>query len=352
VKACAATLALVAVVALAGCALVPFKTLDRHHVADAQRAKAEALEREGALRAALDATGVALALDPDDARARALKSRLLARIAREVAERLGQARAAVARRADLEARRHFLAVLALDPGNAAAFDGLRNQVQEVRFITHTIRAGDTLGSIAQRYYGDRSRSEVIWEVNRLPRNPKLVAGVSLRVPEIPGVPFVPPPRESGPATDDVAPEVDPLLQEAKEALERQEFSDALSEVDALLEGNPGNTEGAELKKSILYALGKTRLAEKKYDESYKALTQLARLAPSYEDAAELTREARAGVVQARYNEGLRLYRDEKLEQAIMQWRSVLDLDPRHPSARKNIEQAEQILKKLEERTRR
>jgi len=56
--------------------------------------------------------------------------------------------------------------------------------------------------------------------------------------------------------------------------------------------------------------------------------------------------------QARYNEGLRLYRDEKLEQAIMQWRSVLDLDPRHPSARKNIEQAEQILKKLEERTRR
>jgi len=146
--------------------------------------------------------------------------------------------------------------------------------------------------------------------------------------------------------------VPPSRREARDALDRREFAEALADVDQVLAGNPRHAEGAELKKSILYALGKTRLIEKRYDESYKALIQLARLAPNYEDTGDLARQARSGLVQDRYNEGLRLYREERLEQAIVQWRAVLELDPRHPNARKNIEQAEQILKKLEERSKR
>jgi tetratricopeptide (TPR) repeat protein len=349
------------VVALGGCAVLPFGgATARPTVAETYRAKAELYERDGALRPALEAVNVALTLEPDDAGGRALKARLEARIERDVAEHVEQARAAVARQAYLEARRHYLAALALDPTNATAFEGLRSDVKEVRFVTHTVRAGETLGSIAQRYYGDRSRSEVIWEINQLPRNPKLAVGASLRVPEIPGVPFYLTPRDGAtpeaaralPPRDDVAPEVDPLLAEARDALERRDFADALAGVDRVLASNPHHAEGAELRKSILYALGKTRLGEKRYDESYKALTQLARLAPNYEDSGELTRQARSGLVQQRYNEGLRLYREEKLEQAIVQWRSVLELEPRHSNARKNIEQAEQILKKLEERSKR
>ena len=352
--------ALLAALALTGCASLGIGGIsDRRGVAESQRAKSEALERDGALRAALDTTNAALTLEPDDRALVERKARLQSQIERAVADQTQLARAAVAKRAYLEARRHYLTVLALDPGNAAAFDGLRNDVKEVRFITHTVRSGDTLGSIAQRYYGDRSRSEVIWEINQLPRNPRLAVGASLRVPEIPGVPFLLAPREGGPAEtrtqpprDDVAPEVDPLLAEARDALERKNFAEALADVDRVLAANPRHGEGGELKKSILYTLGKTRLGEKKFDESYHALIQLARLAPRYEDAGELTRQARTGLVQQRYNEGLRLYREEKLEQAIMQWKAVLELDPRHPTARKNIEQAELILKKLEERTKR
>jgi tetratricopeptide (TPR) repeat protein len=362
-----AALVLLAVLPLGGCAALAWTgaflsqgAATRHAAAETQRARAEALERDGALRAALDATSAALTLEPDDPTLRESKARLQARIDRAVAEQTEAARAALARRAYLEARRHFLAVLALDPANATAFDGLRNEVKEVRFVTHTVRAGESLGSIAQRYYGDRSRSEVIWEMNQLPRNPRLAVGASLRVPEIPGVPFLLTPREGGPSEpgrattprDDVAPQVDPLLAEARDALERKSFAEALTDVDRVLAGNPRNAEGAELKKSILYAFGKVRLGEKNYDESYHALAQLVKLSPRYEDATDLARQARTGLVQQRYNEGLRLYRDEKLEQAIVQWKAVLDLDPRHPSARKNIEQAELVLKKLDERTKR
>ncbi|MEX2147821.1 MAG: hypothetical protein WED01_12495, partial [Candidatus Rokuibacteriota bacterium] len=63
----------------------------------------------------------------------------------------------------------------------------------------------------------------------------------------------------------------------------------------------------------------------------------------------LLRQARALSVRQHYAEGLRFYREEKLEEAITEWKLVLDIDPKHPSARKNIEQAETILKRLEER---
>jgi tetratricopeptide (TPR) repeat protein len=343
--------------ALAGCATLGVwsGSSARHAVVEAQRAKAEALERDGALRAALEATNVALTVDPDDPTLRETHTRLQGRIERAVTAQTQAAHAALGRKAYLEARRHYLAVLALDPANTVAFDGLRNEVKEVRFITHQIRAGDTLGSIAQRYYGDRSRSEVIWEINQLPRNPRLAVGASLRVPEIPGVPFYLTPREGGPPEpprEDLAPEVDPLLAEARDALERQSFAEALADVDRVLAANPRHAEAADLKKSVLYSLGKTLLGDKKYDESYQALIQLAKVAPRYHDTGDLVRQARAGLVQQRYNEGLRLYREEKLEQAIAQWKGVLQLEPNHPTARKNIEQAELILKKLAERAKR
>lgn len=374
-------LGLAAVLALAGCATAtppgapPVKgtapmrpPAAREALAAPHREKAETLQKEGALRAALAEWGIALTIDPADTTVVEVKRRLEARIEREVAERVQQGRAALARDAHLEARRHFLAALALDPRNATAFEALRNDVKDVRFVSHTVRSGETLGSIAQRYYGDRSRSEVIWEINQLPRNPRLVVGSSLRVPEIPGLPFMlagpapavaaipgpapEPPRPSAPPREEIAPEVDPLLAEVKEAVENKNYAEALTDVDRLLASNPRHPEGVDLKKFILYSLGKSHLEQKNYDESLKVLTQLARLAPNYEDSAALLRQARTRSVQQHYAEGLRFYREEKLEEAITEWQLVLNLDPQHPSARKNIEQAQEILKRLEQRRRR
>jgi tetratricopeptide (TPR) repeat protein len=138
----------------------------------------------------------------------------------------------------------------------------------------------------------------------------------------------------------------------KDAVENRNYGQALADVDRLLASNPRHPEGTDLKKSILYALGKSQLEDKHYDDSLKSLTQLTKLAPNYEDSAALLRQARGRAVQQHYAEGLRFYREEKLEEAITEWKVVLDLDPRHPSARKNIEQAEAILKRLEERLKR
>jgi len=350
----------------------------RQELAAKARAEAERLEREGELRRALDQWKVALLIDKNDQAARDGQTRVEARIEQGVTQRINEGRAALQRGSHVEARRRFLAALAMDPFNKTAFDALQNDVREVEFLTHTVRAGETLATIAQRYYGDRSRSEVIWETNQLPPNPRLAVGTTLKIPEIPGVPFaraeprrdplppmasLPPsgggttppapggtPSRSESARDESAPpEVNPLLADAREALDRNEYTVALTGLDRLLASTPSDREGQDLRKVALYRYGKSQYDQKQYEESYRTLTQLAKVQPNYEDSAKLLQQARTRVIDKHYSEGIKLYRDEKLKEAIREWQVVLEYDPSHANAKKNIEQAERLLKGLEQR---
>ena len=343
---------------------VPGPPSPRQQLAAGHRDKAQQLERAGELRQALDEWKIALTIDPADGAAQAGRRQLEARLERTIADRLGQGRDSLAKGEHLEARRHFLAVLALDPANQTAFAALQDDVKEIRFVPHTVRAGETLATIAERYYGDRSRSEVIWETNQLPPNPRLTAGMQLKIPEIPGVPFVLPelrprppaeatvrpdvPEPARPSTTESV-EINPLLVGAREALERGEYQVALADVDRVLAGNSHNPDAAELKKAVLYGLGKTQLGQRKYDDSARTLTQLARLAPNYQDSPALLRQARERAAQQHYAEGLQLYREEKLEEAIAQWKTVLEYEPEHANAKRNIDQAERLLRNLQQR---
>jgi tetratricopeptide (TPR) repeat protein len=349
----------------------------RDPLAARHRQQAEALERDGQLRRAAEEWKIALTITPEDTRARESLRALHARVDQQVAERIEEGRKAVARRVQVEARRKFLAALALDPANRAAFDALQNDTREVEFISHTVRAGDTLSSLAQRYYGDRSRSEVIWETNQLPPNPRLAPGTTLKIPEIPGVPFVhpearkPPPAVAAVPTPDVprpgpapapapgpvgpapkeefTPEVNPLLAEAREAIERSDYGDAIGTVDKYLASKPGDREGLTIKKQALYGQAKSQIEARQYPESIQSLTLLTRLQPDYENAPTLLKQARARLVDQHYTQGVRFYREEKLKEAIAEWRVVLEMDPTNANARRNIDQAERLLRGLEQR---
>jgi tetratricopeptide (TPR) repeat protein len=344
-----------------------------HPLAARHRQQAEALERDGQLRRAAEEWKIALTITPADAKARESLRALQAKIDQLVAQRIAEGRKALARSVQVEARRQFLSALALDPGNRGAFDLLQSDTREVEFITHTVRPGDTLSALAQRYYGDRSRSEVIWETNHLPPNPRLAPGGTLKIPEIPGVPFVhpearkpppvvaavptpdvprpapAPPAAAAPGKDEFAPEVNPLLSETREALERSDYTDALGTVDKYLAGKPGDREGVTLKKQALYGQAKSQMEAKQYPESIQSLTQLTRLQPDYEDAPALLKQARTRMIEQHYTQGVRFYREEKLKEAIAEWRVVLEIDPNHANARRNIDQAEKLLRGLEQR---
>jgi len=330
-----------------------------------QRQKAVALAAEGDLRGARDAWKVVLTVDPQDAVALAESRKLDDQIRQAVAEHLSRGRDALKRNLHLEARSHFLAVLAMDPGNRDAFEALQTQVREVRQITHTVRAGESLTSIAQFYYGDRSRSEVIWETNQLPPNPTLKPGMVLKIPEIPGLRLGPPespaatakapPSGSPPATAgkkepaEEEPYENPALEAAREALERGELALALSTVDQFLGQNPRNSEASDLRREVLLQQGRTLMEQNQLVDAYAAANQLVKYNPKDSAATSLLRQVRGRLVQQHYNQGVLLFREEKLPGAIAEWRTVLQYDPAHEGAKRNIAQAERLLKGLQER---
>jgi tetratricopeptide (TPR) repeat protein len=340
----------------------------------------ERFEKAGELRRALDERKIALTINPSDAKAQEAKKRLEAQIARGVTQRIDEGRAALARGAYVEARRRFLAALALDPTNATAQAALRNEAREMDTVNHTVRAGDTLTSLAQQYYGDSARAEVIADTNGLGPNARLAPGRTIKIPEIPGVAFRPPGRTEpvaalpplalpptaapAPATPGAAeaaippppppappppPERNALLVGAEGALQKRQYMAALSDVDKFLAQNPGNAEGLALRKQALYGVGKSQFDLKNYDGAYRSLTELAKVAPGYEDSSALIQESRRRMIDQHYSQGIRFYREEKLKEAIAEWRIVLELDPQHANAKKNIEQSEKLLKGLEER---
>ena len=335
--------------------------------------RAQALEAEGRLREALEARKIALTINPGDAATQAAAAALQSKIDEQVSNQLKEGRAATQRGAQVVARRHFLAVLALDPTNRAAFEALREQTQEVDLLSHTVRVGETLPGLASQYYGNRALAEVIAETNKLQPNARLTAGTVIKIPEVPGFPLNRPgarptaPRPPAPtapgaptaavppappvpvAPKDEAPEVNPLLAEAREAADRLDYSQALSDLDQLLASSPRNADALTLKKQVLYSQGKAQLDQRKYRDSLATLNQLARIAPNYEDSATLLRQTRTRLIEEYYNSGIRYYREEKLPEAITQWKAVLEIDPQHVNARKNLEQAERLLKQLDER---
>lgn len=327
-----------------------------------QRQKAAALAAQGNLRGASDAWKVALTIDPRDTVALEESRKIDDQIKQAVNDRLARGKEALKRNVHLEARGHFLAVLALEPGQREAFEALQTQVREVRQVNHTVRVGESLAAIAQFYYGDRIRSEVIWETNQLPPNPKLTPGMVLKIPEIPGLPFGRPDpatktqpgggAPAAPAKGEVSEEglyANPALGAAREALERGDYVLALATVDRFLGQNPRNGEATDLRRSVLLQQSRNLLEQNRLIDAYSAANQLLKIYPKDSAVTALLGQVRSRLVQQHYSQGLQLFREEKLPAAVAEWRIVLQYDPAHEAAKKNIDQAERLLKGLQER---
>jgi nucleoid-associated protein YgaU len=160
---------------------------------------ARALERDGELWRALAESRIALTVDGQSPCAAEIRRRLEGTIDRAVTGGVRSGQAAQARGDWVEAQRSFLRVLALQPSNHTAFKALQTPRPpgpsvEGRFISHRVRQGETLEFLAELYYGDRSRGELLAKVNGLSPGRPLVPGREVKIPEIPGVPILRPDR--------------------------------------------------------------------------------------------------------------------------------------------------------------
>ena len=140
--------------------------------------------------------------------------------------------------------------------------------------------------------------------------------------------------------------IEEKLKAARTYLNQKEWPGVINVAEEILAQDPDNDQAKMLFSNASYKLGK-RLLDR--GETIKAIDVLRRIEPTYEDTGQLLALARARIkaqAEALYRDGVKQFINEDLEKAIKTWKRTLELNPDHPKARQDMENAQRLLEKL------
>ncbi len=140
--------------------------------------------------------------------------------------------------------------------------------------------------------------------------------------------------------------IDQKLDAARGHLKRKAWASVINVSEEILEQEPGNDQAKMLFSNASYQLGKILLDR---GETAGAIEVLSRIEPTYEDTGQLLALARARLksqAETFYRDGVKHFINEDLEKAIKIWNKTLELNPDHPKARQDMENAQRLLEKF------
>jgi len=142
--------------------------------------------------------------------------------------------------------------------------------------------------------------------------------------------------------------VEDYLSVALSLYEDGDYAGAIHEFLKAKEKYPKNPEITKYLNLSYYKHGISLFEKGEYKES---LRMFSNLRPDFEKAGEYLKKVRAGLKkmgEEYYKNGLKLFREQKLNQAIEQWNMALEIEPGHKKAKEYIEKAKNLLKSLEQ----
>ena len=300
-----------------------------------------------------------------------------------------------------EAKAEFQKALQVNAGNERTLTYLHT-IDSIPFTEYTVKKGDTLSSIAADYTDSAADYRVLADFNQLADETPLHIGQTLKIPHILGFRRTLAPEEedvlSGVSDDGTSPEAreivptltpeeDPELQQLFEqgltAYNAKDFRKALTLFNQVYSRNPEHVEAYNY---FLQALTQLRgesaeaepFVEEEADrgiqqdagpseseslltsaavqresgnikEAIRLLEEAGELEPNNAEIArelEAARDEMKKLITSHLNEGIKLFNQEALEEAIQEWDKVLELDPANKQAANYREQAEKRLNAL------
>lgn len=336
--------------------------------------RAAAQERSGNVHQALQFWRLVAALRPGAAEP---ARRVVELTARAKADGERHYRDALARleAGDLHAtRRELLLALLADPDHAGALETLKSRL-EPDAVAYTVRLGDTFESIAAQHYRDAAKAVLIARANELDPLSRPATGTALLLPSL-STPTRAAPAKKGEALaaepdeqqetatemESAAPKVEapvPAPAPAKPAESAEEqlakaadlltagrFADAAAAAQRLATAEAVGKRARELATQAWFGLGD---AELKADNFAGAATAYRKADPALRDiptALAAVERRKREKAEEFYNDGVRLYINQRLDSAIRSWEQTLELNPEHPKAKKDIAKARALQQKL------
>ena len=244
------------------------------------------------------------------------------------------------------ARKEFLLTLYLKPDHAEAIQYLKQKIAGEDSISYEVKKGDTIKEVARKIYKDPQKDFLISYFNNLKVDSSIQPPMTLKIPIL----DLAPSKETSASTKRAA---DPpkmalntkeILGKAQANYQEGNYRESATIAEKVLEYDPANRGIHELINASYYQMGKQLGLERQYQEALEAFHHVD---PEYKDVNIQIAHNRKQLAEVHYIKGLKFFIEEDIENAIQEWKSTLSLEPNHPMARKDLENAHNLLKKLE-----
>ena len=277
-----------------------------------------------------------------------------------------------------EARREFLVALRLRPDFPEVVELLKPVPPPPigHYVVHQVKEGEYLAAIAEKYYGDKNKFEMIARANDLEDATKLHAGMKLIIPETKEVDFSDLkkkqsseiPTEEGTTyvatiEGDQASKENPLLASEQEMdydpvaiyqeqgvtlLEEGQYLAALHEFQKVLNTDPSRKKVQEYMAWAHYRQGEVFFNQADYlkarDHFYEALTY----DKDWTACKEYITRAEDAYKEVHYLRGIEHFEAERLKEAIEQWQLVSKVDPNYKQVQNYLLRAQKLFEKVQE----
>jgi tetratricopeptide (TPR) repeat protein len=254
--------------------------------------------------------------------------------------------------------------LAYDPSNQDAVQLIKQKLIGQSLMDYKVEPGDTLASIAEKSkkegYDDPKLALVIARYNDLNDGQALKPGQVLHVPVLVGVlpkaaPAVASARRGGRAQpaepaeepndyDDAASNAQ--AGQAKDLLKANKFDEAAKLAGKVLDEDPLNKDAKEVRNAANMGLGQQLLDAKKFEAALNVFGRVDATYPQQKEAVTAARSQIQDSAELSYQEGVRYFLNDDLDNAVKSFEATLKINPNHPQASKDLAVARDTRDKL------
>jgi tetratricopeptide (TPR) repeat protein len=331
-------LAVCAIILFCGCANLALNQGRNLSLSGKYRAKALEYEKSGDWQMALFSYEIAEKLHPEDKEISKKKAALEEKTRSKAERHFKKGLSDYKRNSLKSARNQFLTALRYDPDHQEAYSYLTTRLGGINHISYSVQNGDTLKSIADKIYKDPEKDFLIAYFNDLDITAQPASGTMLQLPLL---------EEEHRIITKPEMDIESEIAEAKALLEEQQYEQALTIVEKVLEYAPDSQKATDIRNACYYNMGNMMLRKKQY---LKSLEMFNNTDPDYKNVSESISNVKKQLgkkAEDHFRKGVQYFINEKLEQSIKEWKKTLALNPDHEEAKKNIIKAESLLEKLE-----
>jgi len=265
-------------------------------------------EEKGQLTSAVDHLKVALTIDPANVMVKDELKRLMAK-------------------RDLEAEKHYKAGLALREADNP--DGARKEfIAALRINFDYMEAARALKDL------QLESSEATLQMRA--KKEAATAKPQTR----------PQPKNQYPADEELA---DTYLDTAIAFYDAGNFPSAIQELQKARSRTPNDPDVNKYLNLSWYNSGIIWFKKKEYKKALEAFGMVKKKFESVEEYIGKCLQAQKNEAEELYKNGLKSFREQKLQDAIAKWNAVLEINPNHIKAKEYIEKATKLLNALKER---